>query len=341
MSGSRLGSQRPKRAADAERRRGAAELASFRKNLGLSCVPGMEVRHLRYFVAVAEELHFGRAAERLHVAQPGLSQQIKSMETELGVCLFERTKRHVSLTEAGSVFLAEAYACLNQLDHAVETMRQFRTAVRKTTVRVGIFPPWRLGPELVRAVRRRVPGVVLMLEPLPTAALVHAVERGELGLGIVRSVPEHSPVSRRLVASEPLGVCLPSRHRLAARASIKAAALKKEPMIWFGRTANPHLFDTALQALEVAGLRVQTVESAGGMTSTLALVAGGPGWALITESELIEGGPKELVWRPFADVQLRAETWAIWTETVRRPHMLQIVDTLADVCSGNSQLGNK
>lgn len=151
----------------------------------------MEVRHLRYFVAVAEELNFGRAAARLHVAQPGLSQQIKALEAELGLRLFDRTKRQVSLTHAGSLLLAEAYAVLGRFDQCLDAMRQVRAGVGRAAIRVGMFSEFSRsrGSALVAEVRRRHPELLLAIESGPSAAQVRAVEAGELELAVVRSVP--------------------------------------------------------------------------------------------------------------------------------------------------------
>ena len=137
----------------------------------------MEVRHLRYFVAVAEELNFGRAAARLHVAQPGLSQQIKNLESELGLRLFDRNKRRVSMTEAGALLLVEAYGVLGRFDEGLETMRRARTGSRP---------------------------------PTPSAAQIRAIDAGELDLGVVRSVPSASTLPRRLVSPPPApaGACI-------------------------------------------------------------------------------------------------------------------------------------
>ena len=131
----------------------------------------MEVRHLRYFVAVAEELNFSRAASRLHVAQPGLSQQIRVLEAELGLRLFDRTKRRVNLTAAGSLLLAEAYAVLSRFDQCLDTMRQARTGARLASVRVGMFSEFSRarGPALVAELRRRYPELLLAIEAVPSA----------------------------------------------------------------------------------------------------------------------------------------------------------------------------
>jgi DNA-binding transcriptional LysR family regulator len=139
----------------------------------------MEVRHLRYFVAVAEELNFGRAAARLHVAQPGLSQQIKNLESELGLRLFDRNKRRVSLTEAGALLLAEAYGVLGRFDECLETMRRARTGSSSAAIRIGLVSEFSRswGSELVAEVGRRHPQYVLTVEATPSAAQIRAIDR--------------------------------------------------------------------------------------------------------------------------------------------------------------------
>jgi DNA-binding transcriptional LysR family regulator len=164
----------------------------------------MEVRPLRYFVAVAEELNFGRAAARLHVAQPGLSQQIKNLESELGLRLFDRNKRRVSLTEAGALLLAEAYGVLGRFDECLETMRRARTGSSSAAIRIGLVSEFSRswGSELVAEVGRRHPQYVLTVEATPSAAQIRAIGAGELDLGVVRSVPSASTLPRRLLDAD-------------------------------------------------------------------------------------------------------------------------------------------
>jgi hypothetical protein len=127
----------------------------------------VEIRHLRYFVAVADELNFGHAAGRLQIAQPALSPQIRSLETELGVRLFDRTKRHVVLTEAASVLLAETDATLSRSDQARARIHQVSVGARRSTVRIAMFPNWEVRVELVTGLHQRMPNVVVGLEVLP------------------------------------------------------------------------------------------------------------------------------------------------------------------------------
>lgn len=294
----------------------------------------MEIRHLRYFVAVAEELNFGRAAERLHVAQPGLSQQIKALEAEIGVVLLDRDHRGVGLTEEGSLLLAEAYAVLGRFDQCVETMRQARAGARRALVRVGMFSEFSRSrtPALLAEIRRRHPEVVLAIEAVPSSAAVRAVEVGAIDLGVVRSVPERSGVMRRLLSSEPLGACLPVGHRAAAGAVVEPASLAGEQLLWMPRTSNPEFYDRVLTALREAGLEVGTVESPGTAAASMTLVASGYGWCLACRSEVASAVTElPVTWLAFDGVELVAETWAIWSRNGAGSAVAQVVDVLDEL----------
>jgi DNA-binding transcriptional LysR family regulator len=276
----------------------------------------VEVRHLRYFVAVAEELNFGRAAARLHIAQPGLSRQIKELERELGVGLFDRDRRHVNLTEAGSLLLAEAYAVLGRFDQCEETMRRARNGVRLAAVRVGMWSEFSRtwGPTLVTEMRRCHPDLMLAIEAVPSAAGERSVELGQLDLAIVRAVSGSSTLDRRLLAREPLGACLPAGHRLAGSARISPRLLSGESLMWMPRSASPEFYDHVLGALFRAGLETDSVESAGTTGASFALVSQGFGWCLSCEAEVREAAEASaLVWVALAGVDLTAETWAVWS----------------------------
>jgi DNA-binding transcriptional LysR family regulator len=296
----------------------------------------VEVRHLRYFVAVAEELNFGRAAARLHVAQPGLSQQIKALEGELGLRLFDRTKRRVNLTDAGSLLLAEAYAVLSRFDQCLATMNQVRAGGRRAAVRVGMFSEFSRArvPALMAELRRHDPELLLAVETLHSAVQLRAVERGELELGIVRSVPERSPLSRRRLGAEPLGACIPAGHRLAGSLAIDPGRLSGDALVWMPRSANPELHDYVLATLAAAGFRAGTVESPGTMAAAFVLVAEGYGFTLAGESEVNEAAAAlPLVWRPFTGVTLIVETWAVWSQDGGNPAVAQILEALSEVAS--------
>jgi DNA-binding transcriptional LysR family regulator len=293
----------------------------------------MEVRHLRYFVAVAEELNFGRAAARLHVAQPGLSQQIKNLEGELGLRLFDRDKRRVSLTEAGALLLAEAYPVLARFDECLETMRRARTGNSSAPIRIGLVGEFSRswGSELVAEVGRRYPRYALAVEATPSAAQIRAIDAGELDLGVVRSVPSASRLPRRLLDSEPLGVCLPSDHRLARGEQVRPAELSGQPLLWMPRSANPEMYDRVLATLAAAGLSAESVRSGGSASASFALVAAGYGWTLACVSDMAEAAEQNnLTWRPLAGVSLTAETWAVWP-AVASSAVVDVLDVLTEI----------
>ncbi len=294
----------------------------------------MEIRHLRYFVAVAEELNFGRAAERLHVAQPGLSQQIKALEAELGVRLMDRDHRGVRLTQDGSLLLAEAYAVLGRFDQCVETMRQARAGARRALVRVGMFSEFSRArtPALLAEVRRRHPELMLTIEAVPSSAAVRGVEVGAIDLGVVRSVPEGSGVMRRLLASENLGACLPVGHRAAVGAPLEPGSLVGEQLFWMPRTSNPEYYDRVLALLGEAGLEVGAVESPGTSVASMELVACGYGWCLACQSEVTATVTEHpLTWQAFDGIELVADTWAVWSRSGASSDVAQVVDVLADL----------
>jgi DNA-binding transcriptional LysR family regulator len=301
----------------------------------------MEVRHLRYFVAVAEELNFGRAAARLHVAQPGLSQQIKNLEGELGLRLFDRDKRRVSLTEAGALLLAEAYAVLGRFDECLETMRRARAGSSSATIRVGLVGEFSRswGSELVAEVGRRHPQYALAVEATPSAAQIRAIDAGELDLGVVRSVPSASRLPRRLLDAEPLGACLPADHPLARDAHVRPADLSGQPLLWMPRSSNPEMYDRVLATLAAAGLNAESVRSGGSASASFALVATGYGWTLACPSDVAEAAERsKLAWRPLAGVSLTAETWAVWPSAAPAA-VADVLDVLAEIVPPSRRAG--
>ena len=299
----------------------------------------MEVRHLRYFVAVAEELNFGRAAARLHIAQPGLSQQIKALESELGLRLLDRTKRRVSLTESGALLLAEAYAVLGRFDECLDTMQRARSEAGPAPIRIGLVSEFSRswGSTLVAELRRRRPDLTVAVEATSSAAQVRAIEAGELDIGVVRSLPSASRLSRRLLDSEPLGACLPTGHRLASADTVPPGRLSGEPLLWMPRSANPEMYDRVLATLAAAGLRAESVQSAGSASASFALVAGGYGWTLACSTDLAQAAERDAVsWRPLAGVSLAAETWAVWSPAATVA-VKPVLDVLADIVPGQRQ----
>lgn len=252
----------------------------------------MELRHLRYFVAVAEEGHITRAAERLGMQQPPLSQQIKALERELDVQLFRRKARGVELTEAGRALLDDARAILARVDHAVETTRRVaRGEQGRLCVGVppsGPFHPF--VPLVIRAFREAFPLVSLTLEECLRTELIERLRNGQMDVAFLRTpmaAPEGLVIHPLL--EEPMVVALPSAHRLArsGRGDDGALALRElacEPFIAYARHHGPALWDATMAACLDAGFSPRLGQEAPRITSALGLVAAGLGIAVVPAS---------------------------------------------------------
>ena len=247
-------------------------------------MPHVELRHLRYFIAVAEELHFGRAAERLHVAQPGLSQQIRQLERLLGVDLFERTSRRVQLTAAGSLLLAEGRRALAQLERTLDRARQAgRGEIGRLSVASIGSATYDVVPAILREYRRRFPDVELVLRELSTPLQVNALRGGEIDVGFVRLPADTHDLVATRVRAETMHVMLPESHPLAARAEVPLAALATEPLIVFPASPRPSWADTVLAACREAGFEPHVAQEAMESATVVSFVAAGIGVAPVPE----------------------------------------------------------
>jgi DNA-binding transcriptional LysR family regulator len=245
----------------------------------------MELRHLRYAVAVADELHFARAAARLHIAQPPLSQQIKGLEEELGVRLFDRTNRRVRLTDAGAAFVAEARRTLASAERAADAARR---AARGETGRLALgyvtSVAYQLLPAIVRAFRRRAPDVTLVLEEMIAGEQTRALAAGALDVGFMRRPPPLEPgLIGTTLKREPIIVALPRDHALAALRMIRLRDLAGELLVVFPARPRPSWADVEIDLCRRAGFEPRTQEAVE-MASALSLVAAGIGVTLVPES---------------------------------------------------------
>jgi len=248
----------------------------------------MELRHLRYFVAVAEEGHVTRAAARLGIQQPPLSQQIHALEAELEVQLFRRKPRGVELTQAGEALLAEARAILDRVEHAILSAR--RTA-RGNAGRIGLgftssasFHPF--VPRIIREFREASPLVSLTLEEAGTGELVDGLRAERIDAAFVRSpIGAVAELDVHSVLEEQMVAALPAGHRLAGRTTrLPLAALEEETFILYRRPLGPGLYDAIIAACQRAGYSPHIGQEAPRMLATLSLVAAGLGVTLIPAS---------------------------------------------------------
>ena len=245
----------------------------------------MELRHLRYFVAVAEECHFGRAAQRLHIAQPPLSQQIKQLEGELGVQLLTRSTRRVDLTPAGAQYLERARAILADVDAARDEVQLIRDG-RMGRVTIGFTgsATYELLPGMSRTLRAELPGLELDLRgELLTPSQVAGLVDGTLDVGFLRPPVQVPEVEVHPLRREPLVVVLPETHAQAGQAQVVLADLADEPFITYPSQHRSVVHDAVLDACQTAGFTPRSTEVA--ETSTLvSFVAAGLGVALVPES---------------------------------------------------------
>jgi DNA-binding transcriptional LysR family regulator len=245
----------------------------------------MELRHLRYFVAVAEELHFRRAAERLHISQPPLSQQIRQLEEELDVQLLERSRRRVELTAAGAAFYERAREILDAVDDAARLARQVqRGDVGRLSVGFVGSAMYSLVPDVLRAFRSRREAVDLRLRELTSAAQLDQLESGRIDVGFVRPTTPRSGIVTETVLREEIVVALPESSALAERDEIDLDALRGKPLVLLSRTTSPGVRATLEAATRQFGGEAQLVQEAAEIQTVIGLVAGGVGFSLVPGS---------------------------------------------------------
>ncbi|CAN5754541.1 LysR family transcriptional regulator [soil metagenome] len=245
----------------------------------------INLRRLAYFVAVAEDLHFGRAAARLGIAQPPLSQQIRKLEAELEAQLFDRSRRKVALTNAGTALLPEARRLLSLADQVTAIPRDIQKG-RAGLLRLGFTGSagYRLIPTLLRHSREHLPDVSFELNELPTADQLARIEDGTLDLGLVRPPVLHGSMRTAFVWTEPFVAVLPAGHRFAEQDEIDPARLRDEPFVMFPRERGPGLFETITRLCETHGFAPRVTQEAVQMPTIVGLVAAGLGVSIVPAS---------------------------------------------------------
>ncbi len=244
----------------------------------------IELRHLRYFVAVAEELHFGRAAQRLHVAQPPLSQQIRKLEQLIGYQLFTRTSRSVRLTISGEALLESARRTLRHIQRDIDETRSVGRG-EVGSLHIGFVGSAMLTnlPGILRSYREAYPRVRLRLHESFTAGVVEGMENGSLDAGILRDGEPTQGLQINTIFSEPFVAVLPASHRRARQKSISPASLRDEPFVYFPRSAGTRAFEKSLSIFEAYGFRPAIVQEAPHWLTILRLVGTGLGVTIAPE----------------------------------------------------------
>ena len=244
----------------------------------------MELRHLRYFLAVAEELHFGRAAARVHIAQPPLSKQIQHLEKEVGAQLFERSKRSVKLTNAGKIFQREALGILESLESAVKKAK-LASLGDTGWLSIGFIASstYYVLAIILKEFKKRHPNVELVLQEIRSSEQNQALREGRIHVSFARFPKAEAGLVFETIYSEQLVAALPQSHPLNKKRSLKLSDLANEPFILQPRPPSPHT-DNTIQIFANAGFTPQIVQTVEEIHTALGLVAAGIGITLLPSS---------------------------------------------------------
>lgn len=289
----------------------------------------MELRHLRYFIAVAEELHFGRAAERLGISQPPLSQQIQALEEEIGARLFERTNRRVELTDAGRLFLDESRQVLAQVDKAVLLARRaHRGELGELKIGFTSSAPFTSTiPSSIHAFRKAYPDVHLDLQEMSSRQVLKALLEESLQVGVIRPLALPDAVHWVELFREPLVAVLRADHPLAAGSEdgLAIAALAEEPFVFFPRSYGTGLYDQVIALTRQAGFSPRIAQEASEAMTIIGLVSAGLGVSILPASfrrTRVDG----VVYRTLSDPEATTAVWLVRRQNEGSPLALSFID---------------
>jgi DNA-binding transcriptional LysR family regulator len=274
----------------------------------------VELKHLRSFVTLAEELHFGRAAQQLSIVQPALSAQIRLLEEQLGVRLFERSRHSVALTEVGKIFLPEARATLHQAAHAADVARASGRG-EIGCVRLGfvssVLPE--LLPTLLRAVHERYPLIQLELKDLPGPDQALALKKGQLDFGLMRLPAVIPGIHTQPILHEDFVLALPRQHPLLEHDVLTPAMLSGVPVSILARRYAPGHYDQMMQVLQGLGVELEVAAELGEFTTMLALVSAGLGIGLLP-ANAARALPADVIAKPLHLGDYKAVTGLAWLD---------------------------
>lgn len=263
----------------------------------------MDFRHLKYFVAVADEQNFTRAAERLHISQPPLSRQIQDLEDELGTPLFERGSRPLKLTDAGRFFYGHATRLLEQAAQAVRSTKRIAQLERRLVIGFVASTMYGALPLLVRKFRAACPQTELALTEMSTVEQIEALKVGRIDVGFGRVRQDDPSIKREILREERLVVAIPGEHELAASdGPLTLAEVAAHPLLVYPRTPRPSYADQVLSLFRDLALEPVSVHELQEMQTALGLVASGMGLCVVPAS-VHRLRPDEVVYRPLAEPQ--------------------------------------
>ena len=291
----------------------------------------MELRHLRYFIAVAEELHFGRAAQVLGISQPPLSQQIQALEQEVGARLFERTNRRVELSEAGRLFLHEARLVLAQVDKAADVARRAQLG-ELGELKIGFTSSAPFNstiPQAIFAFRQAFPAVHLNLQEMSSTEVAESLVDESIQVGLMRPLPLPDSLSVIELMREPLVAVLNADHPLVegSERGLHLAQLAEEPFVFFPRTYGSGLYAQLLNLARDAGFSPHFAQEAGEAMTIIGLVAAGLGVSVLPASYQrirIDG----VVYRTLLDQEAVTAVWLVQRKGAQTPMAKAFVELL-------------
>lgn len=298
----------------------------------------MELRYLRYFIAVAEELHFGRAAQRLNLSQPPLSRQIHQLENELGVELFDRRPTGVVLTPSGQTLLDGARSLIVDVERLCRrTQRVAKGEIGKLTVGFRETAMYNgVLPAILHAYREKFSNVELDIIPLPSTEQIEALREGRIDIGFGHSSAlAESMLRAEEVYEDSIVLAIHSANPLSRRRRLYLRDLTNQPFIWFPRSTSPRYHDELLQACQRGGLTMQVAQVVpyiGGTAVTL--VAAGVGVCFAQESSTRLTRPMNVVLRPLEDLTLKAKLHAVWRHDNTSPLLMSFLSVVRDMRTG-------
>lgn len=280
----------------------------------------IELRHLRYFIAVAEELHFGRAALRLSISQPPLSQQIQILEQEIGARLFARTNRSVQLTAAGQQFLQDARLVLQQVDRAADKAARLHRG-DEGEIRIGFTssaPFITAVSDALFTFRQRFPAVHIQMQEINTRQQLAPLGDGRLDLGVMRNTLLPEILNHQLLLREPMFALVHRAHRLANRAEIALQELAQEPFVFFDPQVGTALYGEVLGLLERYGIQPDIAQEVGEAMTIIGLVSTGLGVSILPAS-FRRVRLSDVVWIPLIEQDALSEVWLVWSKQREMP----------------------
>lgn len=288
----------------------------------------MELRYLRYFLAVAEELSFTRAAARLNMAQPPLSQQIRKLEAHLGATLFRRTKRRVELTDAGRVFLEQSYQAMRAIEQGIVlAQRADRGEIGRLAIGILVYVSYTLIPPILREFRARYPEVHIEMRFLTNALQIAALKSGQVDVCFVRPPVDEPNIETRLISRERFVLAMPATHPLAGKAAVSIKQLKDDPFIMYARELGPTFYSSLYQFCAKAGFTPKVALEVSQINAAVGLAGSGIGVALVPQS-MNQLHFDNVVYRPIVERAPNVDVLLAW-QPGRTSELLQ---SFIDMC---------